>query len=92
MRYLIGGSDVGYILSAGRGDVKYQPISLRPNNERLHGPPPDVQPARCAHAMKRSRAEQRGDNQVDRARVLEFESIPLQRRESATNCTGGSFR
>ena len=38
-------SDVGYILSAGRGDVKYQPISLRPNNERLHGPPPD-RPAR----------------------------------------------
>ena len=71
MRYLTGGSDVGYILSAGRGDMKYQPISLRPNNERLHGPPPDVQPARCAHAMKRSRAEQRGDNQVDRARVLE---------------------
>src|SRR6516165_12624837 len=61
----------GYILSAGRGDMKYQPISLRPNNERLHGPPPDVQPARCAHAMKRSRAEQSGDNQVDRARVLE---------------------
>jgi hypothetical protein len=30
-----------------------------------------VQPARCAHAMKRSRAEQRGDNQIDRARVLE---------------------
>ena len=71
VRYLIGGSDVGYILSAGRGDMKYQPISLRPNNERLHGPPPDVQPARCAHAMKRSRAEQKGDNQVDRARVLE---------------------
>jgi hypothetical protein len=71
VRYLTGGSDVGYILSAGRGDVKYQPISLRPNNERLHGPPPDVQPARCAHAMKRSRAEQRGDNQLDRARVLE---------------------
>src|SRR6516165_2930205 len=71
VRYLTGGSDVGYILSAGRGDMKYQPISLRPNNERLHGPPPDVQPARCAHAMKRSRAEQSGDNQVGRARVLE---------------------
>src|SRR6516165_5168072 len=81
VRYLIGGSDVGYILSAGRGDMKYQPISLRPNNERLHGPPPDVQPARCAHAMKRSRAEQKGDNQVDRARVLEvrIHSPPAER-------------
>ena len=49
VRYLTGGSDVSYILSAGRGDVKYQPISLRPNNERLHGPLPDC-PARplCA--------------------------------------------
>ena len=49
VRYLTGGSDVGHILGAGRGDVKYQPISLRPNNERLHGPPPD-RPARplCA--------------------------------------------
>jgi hypothetical protein len=45
VRYLTGSSDVGYILSAGRGDVKYQPISLRPNNEPLHGPPPD-RPAR----------------------------------------------
>jgi hypothetical protein len=49
VRYLTGGSDVGYVLSAGRGDVKYQTISLRPNNERLLGPPPD-RPARplCA--------------------------------------------
>jgi hypothetical protein len=27
--------------------------------------------APCAHAMKRSRAAQNGDNQIDRARVLE---------------------
>jgi hypothetical protein len=45
--------------------------SVITNNERLYGPPPD-RPARpLAHAMKSSRAAQRSDNQLDRARVLE---------------------
>jgi hypothetical protein len=41
------------------------------NNERLHGPPPIVQPSHSVRAMKSSRAAQRTDNQTDRARVLE---------------------
>jgi len=28
-------------------------VSLRPNNERRHGPPPDRPARRCAHAIKR---------------------------------------
>jgi len=28
-------------------------------------------PLSCAHVMKRSRAAQKGDNQIDRTRVLE---------------------
>ena len=38
---------------------------------RLHGPPFDHPAAHYAHAMKRSRAAQKGDNQIDRASVLE---------------------
>src|SRR6516165_10394711 len=46
----------------------YQPAS----EQRATARPAARCPARrCVRAMKRSRAEQRGDNQVDRARVLE---------------------
>jgi hypothetical protein len=81
VRFLTGGSDVGYVLSAGRGDVKYQPISLRPNNERLLGPaarsssPPAV----------RTRSNPRGLNKEATIRLTapaywKFESISLQQR------------
>jgi len=63
--------------------------SVITNNERLYGPPPD-RPARpLAHAMKSSRAAQRSDNQLDRARVLEVR-IHLPPAESQQ--TFGPFR
>ena len=60
----------------------YQPASEQRATARARRP--IVQPARCAHAMKRSRAEQRGDKQIDRARVLEvrIHSPPAESREN----------
>ena len=53
-------------------------VSLRPNNERRHGPPPDRPARRCAHAIKRRGLHKVATIRLTAPAYWKFESIPLQ--------------
>jgi hypothetical protein len=55
-------------------------VSLRPNNERRHGPPPDRPARRCAHAIKRRGLHKVATIRLTAPAYWKFESIPLQQR------------
>src|ERR1700758_2171764 len=55
-------------------------VSLRPNNERRHGPLPDRPARRCAHAIKRRGLHKVATIRLTAPAYWKFESIPLQRR------------
>src|ERR1700758_1996176 len=59
-------------------------VSLRPNNERRHGPPPDRPARRCAHAIKRRGLHKVATIRLTAPAYWKFESIPLQRRVGGT--------
>ena len=65
-------------------------VSLRPNNERRHGPPPDRPARRCAHAIKRRGLHKVATIRLTAPAYWKFESIPLQRRVVQT--FGSSYR
>ena len=59
-------------------------VSLRPNNERRHGPPPDRPARRCAHAIKRRGLHKVATIRLTAPAYWKFESIPLQERVMRT--------
>src|SRR6201993_4076242 len=67
-------------------------VSLRPNNERRHGPPPDRPARRCAHAIKRRGLHKVATIRLTAPAYWKFESIPLQERVSELSVPGRRIR